>query len=30
MRNAYKDVTGKPEGRNRAEYLVVDGEIILE
>jgi hypothetical protein len=30
MRNAYKILVGKPEGRNYSEDLVVDGRIILE
>jgi hypothetical protein len=30
MRNAYKILIGKPEGKNHSEELGVDGKIILE
>jgi hypothetical protein len=30
MRNAYKVVAKKPEGKNHSEDLGVDGKIILE
>jgi hypothetical protein len=30
MRNAYKMLVGKPEGKRSLEHLGVDGRIILE
>jgi hypothetical protein len=30
VRNAYKDLVGKCEERNRSEHLSVDGRIILK
>jgi hypothetical protein len=30
MRNAYKNLVRKPEGKNHSEDLDVDGRIILE
>jgi hypothetical protein len=30
IRNAYKVLVGKPEGKNHSEDVVIDGRIILE